>query len=327
MLESIKKKAVVLGAGGFIGGHLVSRLKNEGYWVRGVDIKWHEHKPTDANEFIIADLREHTSVDLVIDDTIDEVYQLAADMGGAEFVFSKQFDSEIIHNSALINLHVAKTCASKKVKKVLYTSSACMYPAYNQEDPENPKCSESSAYPAEPDSVYGWEKLFSEIVFDAFARNDGLIVKIARLHNIMGPYGTWKGGREKAPAALCRKVLSCPDGGFIEVYGDGKQTRSFLYVDECIEGLRRLMQNDHFHGPVNIGSEEMISINDLAKMIVGFSGKSIGIKNVNGPEGVRGRNSDNHLIKERLDWAPSMPLCNGVQKVYNWIEEEIQKSK
>ena len=323
-MENKVKKAVVLGAGGFIGGHLVSRLKKDGYWVRGVDIKWHEYKDTDADEFIIADLRDRSSVDLVIDDTIDEVYQLAADMGGADFVFSQQFDSEIIHNSAIINLHVAKTCAEKKVGKVLYTSSACMYPAYNQDDPENPKCVESSAYPAEPDSVYGWEKLFSEIVYNAFARNKGLIVKTARLHNVMGPYGTWKGGREKAPAALCRKVLLCPNGGNIEVYGDGKQTRSFLYVDECIEGLRRLMESRDFHGPVNIGSEEMISINDLAKMIIEISGKNINIDNVHGPTGVRGRNSDNALIKEKLGWAPSMPLQDGVKKVYYWIAEEMK---
>jgi GDP-D-mannose 3', 5'-epimerase len=313
------KRAVVLGAGGFIGGHLVTRLKHDGYWVRGVDIKRHEFKETDADEFIIADLRNYSSVELVIDDTIDEVYQLAADMGGAQFVFTKENDSDIIHNSALINLHVAKVCVDKNVRKVLYTSSACMYPAYNQEEPDNPKCSENSAYPAAPDSVYGWEKLFSEIVFDAFSRNKGLVAKIARLHNVMGPYGTWNGGREKAPAALCRKVIMAKNGSEIEVFGDGQQTRSFLYVDECVEGLRRLMDSENFHGPVNIGSEEMITINELAKMIIKISGKDIHIKNIEGPVGVRGRNSDNKLIYENLQWKPTMSLHDGISKVYNWI--------
>ena len=315
------KRAVVTGAGGFIGGHLVTRLKTLGYWVRGVDLKRHEYKATDADEFVIADLREKSNVNLVIDNTIDEVYTLAADMGGAGFVFVGNNDAEIMHNSMMINLNVAKACVEHGVKKVFYSSSACMYPAYNQEDPENPKCSEDSAYPAAPDSCYGWEKLFSEIMFDAFARNHGLTVKIARFHNIFGPFGTWKGGREKAPAALCCKVLEAED--IVEVWGDGEQTRSFLYIDECIDGIMKLMESDTFHGPVNIGSNEMISINDLTRMIIEISGKQLQIRNISGPVGVRGRNSDNTLISSKLNWTPSQPLRQGITNLYNWIKGEI----
>ena len=313
-------RAVVTGAGGFIGGHLVTRLKTLGYWVRGVDLKHHEYKATDADEFVIADLREKSNVNLVIDDTIDEVYTLAADMGGAGFVFVGNNDAEIMHNSMMINLNVAKACVEHGVKKVFYSSSACMYPAYNQEEPENPKCSEDSAYPAAPDSCYGWEKLFSEIMFDAFARNYGLTVKIARFHNIFGPFGTWKGGREKAPAALCSKVLEAE--GVVEVWGDGEQTRSFLYIDECIDGIMKLMESDTFHGPVNIGSNEMISINDLTRMIIEISGKKLQIRNIPGPVGVRGRNSDNTLISSKLDWAPSQQLRQGITRLYDWIKGE-----
>ena len=268
------KKVVVLGAGGFIGGHLVSRLKNEGYWVRGVDIKWHEFKKSDADEFIIADLRDIKSVELVLDNTIDEVYQLAADMGGAEFVFTGVNDSDIMHNSSLINLNVCDVMVKKGIKKIFYSSSACMYPEYNQKDPDNPNCSEDSAYPANPDSEYGWEKLFSERLYLAFSRNKGLDVKIARFHNIFGPYGTWNGGREKAPAAMLRKVCEANNGDSIEVWGDGLQTRSFLLVDECVEGIIRLM-NSKFSGPVNIGSEEMVTINKLAKIAIELSGKNL----------------------------------------------------
>ena len=272
-------RAVVLGAGGFIGGHLVVKLKSLGYWVRAVDIKRHEFmsKHFPADEFIIADLRDKSSVELVIDDSIDEVYQLAADMGGAEFIFTGENDADIMHNSALINLHVCKVCVQRKVKKVFYSSSACIYPEHNQLDPDNPNCEELSAYPANPDSEYGWEKLLSERIFFAFQRNKGLNVKIARFHNIFGPYGTWCGGREKAPAAICRKVATSDKE--IEIFGDGKQTRSFLFVDECIEGIMRLMKSD-FSGPVNIGSDEMVTINQLVDIVCDIGNKNLSKKHI-----------------------------------------------
>ena len=317
-------KIVVLGAGGFIGGHLVTRLKKEGYWVRGVDIKKHEFKETDADEFVVADLRDPVLVDKVIDETIDEVYQLAADMGGAQFVFTGENDADIMHNSALINLNVCDTCVKKGVKKVFYSSSACMYPEYNQLDPNNPKCSEDSAYPAAPDSEYGWEKLFSERLFLAFHRNKGLDVRIARVHNIFGPFGTWDGGREKAPAAMCRKVAQAENDGEIEVWGDGLQTRSFLYIDECIDGILKLMRSETFKGPVNIGSEEMVTINELAQMVMDISGKNLKIRNKKVKHvGVRGRNSDNRLIKKELDWSPGMPLIHGLKITYDWIHNQV----
>jgi len=320
------KKALVCGAGGFIGGHLVNQLKKEGYWVRGVDLKSNEYGNGNADEFVIGDLRSPSVVESVVTADIDEVYQLAADMGGAGFVFTGDNDADIMHNSALINLNVLEEIKKKGVKKVFYSSSACMYPEHNQLDPDNPKCSEDSAYPAAPDSEYGWEKLFSERLYLTFSRNHGIEVRIARFHNIFGPQGTWDGGREKAPAAVCRKVAMAKDGGEIEIWGDGKQTRSFLIVDECVEGVRRLMESD-FSQPVNIGSEEMISINDFAKMIIGISGKTISLKNIPGPEGVRGRNSDNALIQEKLNWKPITPLKDGVKKTYNWIVGEIAKKK
>ena len=314
------KKCVVLGAGGFIGGHLVSKLKELDYWVRGVDIKYHEFKKTDADEFIIADLRNYESVNLVIDNTIDEVYQLAADMGGAEFVFSGENDSDIMHNSALINLHICDICVKKNIKKVFYSSSACMYPEHNQLDPNNPNCKESSAYPANPDSEYGWEKLFSERLYLAYNRNKGLDVRIARFHNIFGPYGTWNGGREKAPAAICRKVLT--SDGSIEIFGSGNQTRSFLYIDECIEGVLRLMESN-FIGPVNIGSDEMVTINELVDLASSIENKELKKIHITGPLGVAGRNSDNNLIYEKLGWKPSMKLIDGLKKSYEWIKEQI----
>ena len=317
------KKALVCGAGGFIGGHLVNRLKKEGYWVRGIDLKENEYGNDNSDEFIIGDLRDPRIVEKVITDDLDEVYQLAADMGGAGFVFTGDNDSEIMHNSALCNLNVLEETKKKGIEKIFYSSSACMYPEYNQLDPNNPKCAEDSAYPAAPDSEYGWEKLFSERLYLTYNRNHGIDVKVARFHNIFGPQGTWDGGREKAPAALCRKVAETPEGGVIEVWGDGKQTRSFLLVDECIEGIRRFMESD-FIGPVNIGSEEMISINDFAKMIIEISGKSITINNIEGPTGVAGRNSDNALIKEKLGWAPSLSLKEGTRKTYDWICEQIK---
>lgn len=316
MIQS--KKILVIGAGGFIGGHLVSKLKCLGHWVRGVDLKYHEFKESDADEFIIADMRNQISVSEVITPDIEEIYQLAADMGGAGFVFTKENDADILHNSALINLNVLNECIKKNIKKIFYSSSACMYPEKNQLDPLNPKCSENTGKEGPPDSCYGWEKLFSEIVYDAYARNYGIDVKIARFHNIFGPYGTWTGGREKAPAAICRKVKEATDRTFIEVWGTGEQTRSFLYIDECVEGILRLMESK-FSGPVNIGSEEMISINDFAKMIIRISGKNLQIKNIEGPVGVNGRNSDNTLIKEKLDWKPTQPLENGIKILYNWI--------
>ncbi len=322
-MTKIIMKAVVLGAGGFIGGHLVTKLKSLGYWVRGVDIKRHEFKETDADEFIVADLREKSAVELVIDDTIDEVYQLAADMGGAEFIFTGENDADIMHNSAMINLHVCEVCVKRGVKKVFYSSSACIYPEHNQLDPNNPNCEESSAYPANPDSEYGWEKLFSERMFFAFQRNKGLDVKVARFHNVFGPYGTWCGGREKAPAAICRKVATADEE--IEIFGDGKQTRSFLFVEECVEGVIRLMQSD-FSGPVNIGSDEMVTINQLVNIVCEIAQKNPTKKHIPGPLGVRGRNSDNRLIKEKLGWTPSKPLKDGLEETYKWIHNELKKN-
>ena len=313
-------KVVVLGAGGFIGGHLVTRLKKEGYWVRGVDIKKHEFKDSDADEFIVADMRNQEKVNEVIDDTINEVYQLAADMGGSTYINTSEHDSDVMHNSCIINLNVLKVCSLKKVTKIFYSSSACVYPEFNQLDPDNPKCSEDSTYPALPDSEYGWEKLFSERLYFVFNKDfPKLDVRIARFHNIYGPYGTYDGGKEKAPAAFCRKVAIAKDGETVEVYGDGKQTRSFLLVDECIEGIMRLMKSD-FKGPVNIGSEEMINMNDFMNMIINISGKKLTIKNTpfHGV-GVRGRNSDNKLIEKKLGWKPNYPLKEGIKITYDWI--------
>lgn len=318
------KRALVCGAGGFIGGHLVNRLKSEGYWVRGVDLKYNEYGNGNADEFVIGDLTDPVICRQVAEGGFDEVYQLAADMGGAGYIFTGENDAAVMHNSALCNLNMLHAAQQAGVKKIFYSSSACMYPEYNQLDPNNPKCSEESAYPAAPDSEYGWEKLFSERLYLTYQRNLGITVKVARFHNIFGPQGTWRGGKEKAPAAICRKVIEAGDGGTIEIWGDGKQTRSFLYVDECVEGIRRLMESD-FSGPVNIGSEEMISINYFAKLIAEISGKSITINNIKGPEGVRGRNSDNALIQEKLGWAPSHSLREGITKTYHWIAEQAAK--
>jgi len=323
----LQKKALVCGAGGFIGSHLVKRLKKEGFWVRGVDLKYPEFSETASDDFIIGDLRDPYVCKYVTDIKFDEVYQLAADMGGAGFVFTGDNDADIMHNSALINLNMLEACYRRNIKRIFYSSSACMYPKYNQEDPNNPKCSEDSAYPAYPDSEYGWEKLFSERLYLAFHRNYGMEVRIARYHNIFGPEGTWQGGREKAPAAICRKVAIAKLKGedYIEIWGDGKQTRSFLYIDECIEGTLRLMRSD-FTGPVNIGSEEMVTINQLAEMIMEIAGVKLRIKHVPGPQGVRGRNSDNRLIKEKLGWEPKMPLKEGLKVTYRWIEEQVRRS-
>ena len=319
------KKALICGAGGFIGGHLVKRLQKEGYWVRGVDLKYHEFSPVTADDFVIGDLRDPQICRHITDQFFDEVYQLAADMGGAGFVFTGENDADILHNSAVINLNMLDACFKRNIKKIFYSSSACIYPEYNQMDPDNPKTSEDSAYPANPDSEYGWEKLFSEHLYLAFHKNHGMDVRIARFHNIFGPEGTWEGGREKAPAAICRKVAQAEEGTDIEIWGDGKQTRSFLYIDECLEGIRRLMNSD-FIGPVNIGSEEMISINPLAEMTMEIAGKHLKINNIPGPQGVRGRNSDNRLIYEKLGWKPSLPLREGMEKTYTWIKEQVRSS-
>ena len=318
------KKILVLGGGGFIGSHLVKKFKKEGHWVRVVDLKRPEFSPSPADDFIVGDLRNQLICDNAFNTKFDEVYQLAADMGGAGYIFTGENDANIMHNSALINLNVVERCLTTKVGKVFYSSSACMYPAYNQEDPDNPKCSEDSAYPAAPDSEYGWEKLFSERLFLAFARNHGLNVRVARYHNIFGPEGTWRGGKEKAPAAICRKVAEAQDWTSIEVWGTGEQTRSFLYIDECIEATRRLMDSD-FMGPVNIGSEEMVTINQLVEITADVAGKNITRNHINGPIGVMGRNSDNSLVRDKLNWDYLMPLKEGISKTYSWIENKINE--
>ena len=320
------RKALVCGAGGFIGSHLVKRLKSEGFWVRGMDLKYPEFSATEADDFLIGDLRDPLVCRATVDQHFDEVYQLAADMGGAGFVFTGENDADIMHNSALINLNMLEACHRRNVKRIFYSSSACMYPEYNQMDPDNPNCAEDSAYPANPDSEYGWEKLFSERLYLALHRNYGMEVGVARYHNIFGPEGTWFGGREKAPAAICRKVAQALDGGEIEIWGDGKQTRSFLYIDECLEGTTRLLRSG-FTGPVNIGSEEMVTIDTLAHMVMGIAGKELSIKHVPGPQGVRGRSSDNRLIHEKLGWKPTRPLVEGLRATYAWIEDQTRKAQ
>ena len=318
------KKAIVCGAGGFIGSHLVNKLKEEGFWVRGVDLKFPEFSETTADDFIVGDLRDPDVCNRVFDQYIDETYQLAADMGGAGFVFTGENDADIMHNSALINLNVLDACVKRNIKRIFYSSSACMYPEHNQLDPDNPNCAENSAYPADPDSEYGWEKLFSERLYFAFGRNKGLEVRVARYHNIFGEQGTWDGGREKAPAAFCRKVAAAEVGEIIQMWGDGNQTRSFLHVDECVEGTIRLMRGD-WEGPVNIGSDEMVSINDLAAMVMDVAGKNVEIHHIDGPLGVRGRNSDNTLIEQKLGWKPNRKLREGIARTYPWIKGQIEK--
>lgn len=320
-----KKRILVSGGGGFIGGHLVKRLKEEGFWVRVCDLKHNEYSNSAADEFIIGDLTDPVVAREVVAGT-EEIYQLAADMGGAGYIFTGDNDAAVMHNSASINLNIAEAAHKAGVKKIFYSSSACMYPEYNQMDTDNPKCSEDSAYPAAPDSEYGWEKLFSERLFLAYMRNYGIQVRIARFHNIFGEEGTWNDGKEKAPAAVCRKVAEAVEGGSIEIWGDGLQTRSFLHVHECLEGVRRLMESD-FTGPVNIGSEEMISINNLAKLVMDIAGKSLTIKNIKGPVGVRGRKSDNKLIREKLSWEPSWTLRKGLERTYPWILQQVNAAK
>jgi nucleoside-diphosphate-sugar epimerase len=335
-MSTTTKTALVCGGGGFIGSHLVRRLKSEGFWVRAVDLKRPEFSPTAADDFVVGDLRDQLVCQAVLDRPFDEVYQLAADMGGAGYVFSGEHDADIMHNSAMINLNIAHYGQKVGIKKIFYSSSACMYPEYNQLDPENPKCSEESAYPAAPDSEYGWEKLFSERMYLAFSRNYKMDIRIARFHNIFGPEGTWTGGKdangkwtsgkEKAPAAMCRKVALAKDGEELEIWGDGHQTRSFLYIDECLEGVRRLMDSD-FTGPVNIGSEEMVSINELAEMVMDIAGKKLTLKHIPGALGVRGRNSDNKLIEAKLGWKPHFSLKEGLRITYTWISQQIESQK
>ncbi|MDH3253243.1 MAG: NAD-dependent epimerase/dehydratase family protein [Ignavibacteria bacterium] len=321
-----KKTALVCGAGGFIGGHLVKRLKREGFCVRGVDLKHPEYSPSHADDFVIGDLRDQTVCRDISDRPFDEMYQLAADMGGAGYIFTGEHDADVMHNSASINLNMVERARETGARKIFYSSSACIYPEYNQLDPDNPKCAEDSVYPAAPDSEYGWEKLFSERLFLAFHKNYGLQVRVARFHNIFGPEGEWQGGREKAPAAICRKVAQAPEGGEIEIWGDGKQTRSFLYVDECLEAVRRFMDSD-FTGPLNIGSEEMVTINHLAEMAMEIAKKKVRFRHIPGPLGVRGRNSDNKLIREKLGWEPTMKLQDGLAKTYAWINEQVASSE
>ncbi|HEY1767868.1 MAG TPA: NAD-dependent epimerase/dehydratase family protein [Terracidiphilus sp.] len=320
------RKALVCGAGGFIGSHMVRRLRAEGYRVRGVDLKEPEFSASAADDFVVADLRLPASWEALLNEEADEVYQFAADMGGAGYLFTGENDAHVMHNSAMINLHAAEFAVRRRVKKIFYSSSACIYPAHNQEDPDHPNCAEETAYPAAPDSEYGWEKLFSERLYLAFARNFGLDVRVARFHNIFGPEGTWQGGKEKAPAALIRKIAEQEDGGTIEVWGDGRQTRSFLYIDECIEAVRRLMESS-FAGPVNIGSEERVSINEMAGMIMKIAGKRVRIRHVPGPTGVRGRNSDNQLLREQVHWEPTQSLFTGLAKTYPWIEAQLNASQ
>lgn len=318
------KYALVCGAGGFIGGHLVRRLKKEGYTVTGVDIKPFAYGKSPADAFILGDLRDQAFCQRVMDRPFDEVYQLAGDMGGAGYIFTGDHDADIVRNSAQINLNVLHYGRLAGIKKIFYSSSACVYPYRNQTDPNHPNCEESSAYPAEPDSEYGWEKLFSERMYLSYQKNYGIPVRIARFHNIFGPEGSWNNGREKSPAAICRKVALAKDGGSIEIWGDGKQTRSYLYIDECLEGVRRLMDST-FSGPVNIGSEEMISIDHLANMVMQIAGKKLSLVHIPGPLGVRGRSSDNRLIRNKIGWEPTTKLYDGVKKTYEWIAHQVEK--
>lgn len=324
-MNQIFKKILVCGAGGFIGSHLVKRLKKEGHTVIGVDLKRPEFSESMADFFYLGDLRNQAFCETLFQESYDEIYQLAADMGGAGYIFTGDNDAQIMHNSSQINLNILDLATKNKVNKIFYSSSACIYPERNQLDPLNPNCEEDSAYPASPDSEYGWEKLFSERLYLAYAKNFGIQVRIARYHNIFGPEGSWNNGKEKSPAALCRKVAMVEDGGGIEIWGDGQQTRSFLYIDECLEGTMRLMASN-WTGPVNIGSDEMISIENLAKLIIKISGKDLKIRSVDGPIGVRGRNSHNGLIMKRLNWAPSQPLVHGIESTYNWIYNQVKNA-
>ena len=321
-MEHKMKKILVCGAGGFIGYHLVRDLKNQGHYVIGADIKRPLYAPTDADEFYVYDLRSPELVEKLITSDIAEIYQLAADMGGTGYIGIGNHDSDIMHNSAIINLNVVHEACKKGIKKILYTSSACVYPERNQTDPNNPLCSEDTVYPAEPDTEYGWEKLFSERLYFAHRKNHSIDAKVVRLHNVFGPQGSWNDGKEKAPAALCRKVAECLDGGQIEIWGPGTQTRSFLYIEECLKGLQMIMSSN-IDQPVNLGSERMISINDLALLIAGIAEKQLTIQNIDGPVGVMGRTSHNKLIEELLGWRPDENLEYGLEYTYNWIKGQV----
>jgi GDP-D-mannose 3', 5'-epimerase len=323
----MQKTALVCGAGGFIGHHLVKYLKNHGYKVTGVDLKYPEFSSTYAHNFLIGDLRNSYFCNYLFQNKFSEVYQLAADMGGAGYIFSGDHDANIMHNSATINLNILEASIKNKPGKIFFSSSACIYPAYNQTNPDNPNCSEDSAYPAAPDSEYGWEKLFSERMYLSYFRNYGLKVRIARFHNIFGPEGTWNNGKEKAPAAICRKIAESDDSDEIEIWGDGNQTRSFLFINECLEGIRALMDHPSFTGPVNIGSNEMVSINQMVDIVSQIANKKIKIRHIEGPQGVRGRNSDNALIEKMLHWSPSKPLSEGLAATYLWINEQVSLHK
>lgn len=321
-MSNFSKKMLVLGAGGFIGGHLVKRLKKQGHFVVGIDVKKPEFSTSEADEFIVGDLRDSTFCEKNIDTRFDEIYQLAADMGGAGYLFTGENDFNVMHNSAMINLNVANCAIKSKIPKIFFSSSACIYPKINQEDPDNPQCSEASAFPADPDSEYGWEKIFSERLYLSALRNYGVDVKIARFHNVYGPEGTWNSGKEKAPAAICRKVAEAENNGTIEIWGDGKQTRSFLYIEDCLDGVQRLMESKH-HGPLNIGSEEKVSINQLVSIVSEVSGKFLTTKHIEGPIGVMGRNSDNTLVKAAIGWEPKISLKEGISRTYNWINNKV----
>jgi GDP-D-mannose 3',5'-epimerase len=320
------RTALVCGAGGFVGGHLIGRLKRDGFWVRGVDLKPHEFAESEADEFVLGDLRDAAFCSGVMDRPYDEVYQLAANMGGSSFICAGNYDAEILHSSMSINLNVLEAARQRSVGRIFFSSSACVYPLYNQEDPERPNCAEDTVYPAAPDSEYGWEKLTAERLYLSYSRCYGLEPRIARYHNVFGPEGTWSGGREKAPAALCRKIAAAKDGEAIEIVGDGRQSRSFLFVPECIEGTVRLMRSD-VRGSLNIGSEEMVTIDQLADLIMEIAGKTLRKEYIPGPTGVRGRKSDNRLIRQQLGWAPAERLREGMKSTYIWIEEQVLREK
>jgi nucleoside-diphosphate-sugar epimerase len=321
-----KKTAIVIGAGGFIGSHVAARLKRDGYWVRGVDLKVPEFSNSVCDEFFIGDCRNSQVVEYIINQKVDRVFQLAADMGGIGYIGNLDNDADVMTNSAKINLNVVDSARRQGIEQVFFSSSACVYNEFNQVDPQNPDCREDTAYPAHPDTEYGWEKLFSERLYLSYNRQYGMRNRIARFHNIFGEHGTWQGGKEKAPAAICRKVAMVSEGGEIEIWGDGLQTRSFLHIDDCVEGIMRLMDSD-FSGPVNIGSDHLISINDLVLTVSGIADKTITIKNIVGPQGVRGRNSNNDLIREKLNWVPTQDLYAGLTKTYNWIAEQVKASQ
>jgi len=322
----MSKTAIVIGAGGFIGSHIAKRLKHDGYWVRGVDLKQPEFEPSACDEFFIGDCRNPQVVNFIIDQKVDRVFQLAADMGGAGYINTGEHDADVMNNSAKINLNVLDSCREQGIEQAFFSSSACVYNEHNQMDRENPDCREETAYPAFPDSEYGWEKLFSERLYMAYNKQYGMRNRVARFHNIFGEFGTWTGGKEKAPAAICRKVAMAKDGDTIEIWGDGLQTRSFLHIDDCVEGVMRLMESD-FTGPVNIGSDYLISINDLVAMVCEIAGKNLTINHIAGPQGVRGRNSNNDLIKEKLNWVPKQDLRSDIEKTYRWIEQQVKASQ